>query len=58
MPAGVSTRRYAKDGLEPLASAAAAISKGTSTSAISRRFVAPARARRGEPAARQLPTGI
>jgi transposase-like protein len=58
MLAGVSTRRYARDGLEPVGTAAEAISTGTSKSAVSRRFVALTRARLGEMMARPVPKGI
>lgn len=58
MLAGVSTRRYAKDGLEPVGAATEAASTGTSKSAVSRRFVALTRARLGELMARPVPAGI
>jgi putative transposase len=58
MLAGVSTRRYASAGLEPMGSEVEATARGTSKSAVSRRFVALTRARLHELLARPVPAGI
>jgi transposase-like protein len=58
MLAGVSTRRYATAGLEPVGREVAEASRGTSKSAVSRRFVALTRRRLHELLARPVPEGI
>jgi putative transposase len=58
MLAGVSCRRYARDGLEPVGEQVEAQSAGTSKSAVSRRFVALTRQRLEELLGRPVPTGI
>jgi transposase-like protein len=58
MLAGVSCRRYATDGLEPVGEAVERRSMGTSKSAVSRRFVALTRARLHELLERPVPDGV
>jgi len=58
MLAGVSTRRYAQAGLEPVGSEIEATARGTSKSAVSRRFVALTGARLSELLRRPVPAGI
>jgi len=58
MLAGVSCRRYARDGLEPIGQQVEGQSAGTSKSAVSRRFVALTRQRLEELLQRPVPAGI
>jgi putative transposase len=58
MLAGVSTRRYASAGLEPVGPEVEARARGTSKSAVSRRFVALTRRRLAELLRRPVPQGI
>jgi transposase-like protein len=58
MLAGVSTRRYARAGLEPVGEQIEAQSAGTSKSAVSRRFVALTRTRLHALLRRPVPAGI
>jgi len=58
MLAGVSTRRYASAGLEPVGGEVEQAARGTSKSAVSRRFVALTRQRLAELLARPVPAGI
>jgi transposase-like protein len=58
MLAGVSTRRYAQAGLEPVGGEVEATARGTSKSAVSRRFVALTRTRLHELLRRPVPAGI
>ena len=58
MLAGVSTRRYAGSGLEPVGHEVEQVARGTSKSAVSRRFVALTRQRLHELLDRPVPAGI
>lgn len=58
MLARVSCRRYATAGLEPVGTGASTIARGTSKSAVSRRFVALTGKRLSELLSRPVPAGI